>query len=181
MKRFGFVIAVLAISAACLQQTALAQESSGIPDEIVKELDGIVGTWKVELADPQQKGEITFRWERTENKEKICLSGRSFFVIDGRRLHGVSLVGWNAGKQCIEDRGFDANGGNGVLYWKIDSPTLWKGESIDVADGKTVTGKVFLVRKSPSEFVFEAEYENGDVSRSVMRKVKRERKKTAKE
>ena len=179
MKRFGFVIAVLAISAACLQQTALAQESSGIPDEIVKELDGIVGTWKVELADPQQKWEITFRWERTENKEKICLSGRSFSVIDGRRLHGVSLVGWNAGKQCIEDRGFGADGGNGVFYWKVESPTLWKGEQVMVVEGETVTGKVELIKKSDSEFVVEAEYDNGVVSRSVMRKVKRERKKKA--
>ena len=183
MNRFGFVIAVLAISAACLPQTALAQEASGIPDEIVKELDRLVGTWKAEgkIGDKQQSGEFTLRWARTEDKKKICLSGRFLFVVAGEETRGVTLIGWNAAKQCIEDRGFDASGGNGVLYWKIDSPTLWKGESIDVADGKTVTGKVFLVRKSPSEFVFEAEYENGDVSRSVMRKVKRERKKTAKE
>ena len=181
MKRFGFVIAVLAISVACLPQTALAQEASGIPDEIVKELDSLVGTWEAEgkIGDKKQSGEFTLRWARTDDKKKICLSGRFLFVVDGKETRGVTLIGWNAGKQCIEDRGFDANGGNGVLYWKIDSPTLWKGEAIDVANGKTVTGKVNLVRKSDSEFVFEAEYENGDVSRSVLRKVKREPKKKA--
>ena len=181
MKRFGFVFAVLAIAAACLPQTVLAQEASGIPDEIVKELDSLVGIWEVEgkIGDKQQTGGFTLRWERTEDKKKICLSGRFLFVLDGKETRGVTLIGWNAGKQCIEDRGFDANGGNGILYWKVDSPTLWKGESIGFEDGKTVTGKVHLVRKSDSEFVFEAEYENGDVSRSVLRKVKRERKKKA--
>ena len=24
----------------------------------------------------------------------------------------MNLIGWNAAKKCIEDRGFDANGGN---------------------------------------------------------------------
>ena len=182
MNRFGFVIAVLAISAACLPQTALAQEASGIPDEIVQQLDSLVGTWEVEgkIGDKKQSGEFTLRWARTEDKKKICLSGRFLFVVDGEETRGVTLIGWNAAKQCIEDRGFDADGGNGVLYWKIDSPTLWKGESVDVSDGKTKTGKVYLVRKSDSEFVFEAEYENGDVARSVLRKVKRERKKNSK-
>jgi hypothetical protein len=161
-----------------LTAPAVAQEASGIPDEIVEQLDGLVGTWKAEgkIGDKKQSGEFTLRWARTEDKKKICLSGRFLFVVDGEETRGVTLIGWNAGKQCIEDRGFDANGGNGILYWKVDSPTLWKGESIDVADGKTKTGKVYLLRKSDSEFVFEAEYENGDVSRSVLRKVKRERK-----
>ena len=48
MTRFGFVIAVLAIFAACFPQTALAQRANGIPDEIVKELGSLVGTWEVE-------------------------------------------------------------------------------------------------------------------------------------
>jgi hypothetical protein len=183
MNRLSIFLVVLALAATCLQKTASAEEASGIPDEIVKQLDGLVGTWKAEgkIGDKQQTGEFTLRWERTDDKKKICLFGRFLFVVDGKESRGVTLIGWNAGKQCIEDRGFDANGGNGILYWKIDSPTLWKGELIDFADGKTVTGEVYLVRKSNSEFVFEAEYDNGDVTRSVMRKVKRERKKKAKE
>lgn len=183
MKRLSIVLVVMAFATACLHKAAPAAEAGGIPDEIVNELDRLVGTWKAEgkIGDKQQSGEFTLRWERTDEKEKICLFGRFLFVVDGQETRGVTLIGWNAGKQCIEDRGFDANGGNGVLYWKIDSPTLWKGESIDVTDGKTVTGKVYLVRKSDSEFVFEAEDDNGDVTRSVMRKVKRERKKKAKE
>lgn len=181
MKRLSIVLVVLAIAANCFQQAAPAEEVSGIPKEIVKELDSLVGTWNVEakIGDTQQKGEMTFRWERTENKEKICLSGRSLFIIDGREIHGVGLVGWNAGRECIEDRGFDANGGNGVYYWKVESPGHWKGEQIIVAEGNTLEGKVEMIRNGDSEFVFEAEYPDGNVTRAVMRKVKRERKKKA--
>ena len=178
MKRFGFVIAVLAIFAVCLPQTALAQEASGIPDEIVKELDSLVGTWEVEgkIGDKQQTGGFTLRWARTEEKEKICLSGIFVYVVNGKESRGVTLIGWNAGKKCIEDRGFDANGGNAVLYWKVESPQRWKGEIVGFADGEKVTAKADLIRKSNTEWGFEAEYDNGDIERSVFRKVKREQK-----
>ena len=43
-----------------------------------------------------------------------------------------------------------------------------------------MTAKADLIRKSDTEFVMEAEYDNGDISRSVMRKAERERKKKAK-
>ncbi len=42
-------------------------------------------------------------------------------------------------------------------------------------------GKADLIKNSDSEYVMEAEYDNGDVSRSVIRKVKRERKAKTKE
>ena len=182
MKRLTIVLVAAAIALTSLHRATSAEEAGGIPDEIVKELDSLVGTWETEgkIGNKRQTGEFTLRWERTAEKKKICLSGKFLFVVDGNESRGVTLIGWNAGKQCIEDRGFDANGGNDVLYWKVKSPTLWKGELVSVADGETVTAKADLIRKSDTEFVMEAEYDNGDISRSVMRKAERERKKKAK-
>lgn len=179
MKRFGFVIAVLAISAACLPQTALAAEASGIPDEIVKELGSLVGTWEVEgkVGDKQQTGGFTLRWARTDEKEKICLIGEFSYKTGEEVKSGVTLIGWNAGKKCIEDRGFDANGGNATLYWKVKSPTQWQGEVVMVENGKEVESEAVLIKKGPSEIVMESESETGEVARFVFRKAKRERKK----
>jgi hypothetical protein len=182
MKYFGFVIAVFAVSVACLPQTALSQEASGIPDEIVKELDSLVGTWESEgkVGDKEQSGGFTCRWARTDEKNKICLVGRFSYKTGDEVRSGTTLIGWNAAKKCIEDRGFDANGGNVVLYWKVKSPTQWQGEVVMVEDGQEVKSKAVLIKKGPSEIVMESESETGEVARFVFRKAKRERKKEAK-
>lgn len=181
MRRFGFVIAVLAIAAACLPQTALAQEASGIPDEIVKELGSIVGTWEVEgkIGDKKQTGGFTLRWARTDEKKKICLIGEFSYKTGEEVRSGITLIGWDAAKKCIEDRGFDANGGNATLYWKVKSPTQWQGEVVMVENGKEVKSEAVLIKKGPSEIVMESQSETGEVARFVFRKAKREKRKKA--
>ena len=67
------------------------------------------------------------------------------------------------------------------LLWKVESPTLWKGDITIVEDGETIKAKADLVKRSPAEFVYEAELDNGDTARVVFRKVKTERKRKAKE
>ena len=94
---------------------------------------------------------------------------------------GVTLIGWNAAKKCIEDRGFDVLGGNATLLWTVESPTLWRGDITIVENGETIKAKADLVKTGTSEIVYEAEMDNGDTARVVFRKVKRERKKKAKE
>ena len=183
MKRFGLLIAMLAMSAACLPTTALAQKAVGIPGEIVKELDSLVGTWESEgkVGDKEQSGGFTCRWARTDEKEKICLVGRFSYKTGDEIRRGITLIGWNAAKECIEDRGFDANGGNVVLYWKVKSPTQWQGEVVMVEDAKEVKSKAVLIKKGPSEIVMESDRETGEVARFVFRKAKREKKKEAKD
>ena len=87
----------------------------------------------------------------------------------------------NAAKKCIEDRGFDANGGCGRLLWTVKSPKEWRGEVIMVKNGKEVKSEAVLIKKGPSEVVMESESEEGEASRRVLGKVKQERKKKAKE
>ncbi|MBC8871904.1 MAG: hypothetical protein H8E44_20945 [Planctomycetes bacterium] len=93
----------------------------------------------------------------------------------------MTLIGWNAAKKCIEDRGFDANGGCGRLLWTVKSPTEWHGEVFRVENGKEVRSEAVLIKKGPSEVVMESESEEGEASRRVFRKVKQERKKKAEE
>jgi hypothetical protein len=177
MKRLTLSLAVMAV--AFLGNAVFGQEAAGIPDEVIKELDVLVGTWTVEgkIGDKEQTGEFTCRWERTEDKRKVCLRGRFSYKTGDDTRSGVTLLGWNAAKNCIEDRGFDANGGNARLLWTVKSPTEWQGEVVTVENGKEVTSKAVLIKKGPSEVVMETESDTGEVARFVFRKVEEEPKK----
>lgn len=180
MKRLAIAFVVLAV--ALLGNVTFGQEAAGIPDEIIKEIDTLAGTWKVEgkLGGKEHTGGFTCRWARTEDKKQVCLMGNFSYKTGDVSWSGVTLIGWNAAKKCIEDRGFDDNGGNATLCWTVVSPTHYKGEITLVQGGKTITGKADLIKKGPAEIVLEAEMDNGDVSRVVFRKVKQERKVEAK-
>ncbi len=77
--------------------------------------------------------------------------------------------------------GFDVLGGNATLLWRIESPTLWKGDITIVEKEETITANADLAKKSPTEFVYEAAMDNGDTARVVFHKVETERNKKAKE
>ena len=176
-------ITLVGMAVAFLGNVALSQEAVGIPDEIMKELEGLEGTWEVEgnVGDKVQTGGFTCRWARTENKQKVCLTGKFSYKTGGVTRSGVTLIGWNAARKCIEDRGFDANGGCGVLYWTVKSPKEWHGEVIMVENGEEVKSEAVLIKKGPSEVVMESESETGEAARFVFRKVEKARKKKAEE
>ena len=50
-----------------------------------------------------------------------------------------------------------------------------------VENGEEVKSEAVLIKKGPSEVIMETESETGEVARFVFRKVKKERKKKAKE
>lgn len=183
MKRLSIVLVVMAFATACIHKPAPAEETSGIPDEVINQLDSFVGNWESEgkIGDKERTGRFNCRWARTDEKEKICLIGEFSYKTGEEVRSGVTLVGWNTTKKCIEDRSFNALGGNATLLWKMESPTHWRGDIIMEESGETTKAKADLIKKSDTEFVMEAEYDNGDVARSVYRKVKRERKKKDKE
>ncbi|TWU34846.1 hypothetical protein [Novipirellula artificiosorum] len=180
MKRFSILLAIAAIVTA---NTCVVASAEGIPDEIVKELDYLVGKWESEgnVGDKRQVWGFTCRWARTESKEKICLIGEFSYKTGDETKSGVTLIGWNAAKGCIEDRGFDALGGNATLLWKVESPTKWIGEISLVEKGETLNSVAELIKTNDSECVMKDKDKNGNVSKIVFRKVKQERKKKAKE
>lgn len=177
------ILTVSIVAFAVLCGVVHAQEPAGIPDSIIKELDSLVGTWETEgkVGDKVQTGGFTCRWVRTEDKKKVCLIGHFSYTTEGAARSGVTLIGWNAAKKCIEDRGFDANGGNAVLCWTVKSPTEWQGEVSMVVNGQEVKSKAVLIKKGTSEVVMESESEKGEASRWVFRKVADKPKRKAKE
>ncbi len=171
MKRWA--IPFLAVAVAFLGNLAFGQEAAGIPEEIIKELDGLVGTWQIEgkMGERKETGTYTCWWGRTVDKRKVCLVGRFSYKSGDSIRNGWNLIGWNAVKKCIEDRGFDANGGNVTIYWTPKSVKEWQGEFIMVANGKEAKSKATLIKKSPSEIVTESESGKGEVARFVFKKV----------
>ena len=167
-----------AIAASCIGTVALADEGTGIPDEIIKEMDYFVGTWKAEgnVGGKVQTGGITLRWAPMKDGKKVCLIGRFSYTTGDETRSGVTLIGWNAAKKCIEDRGFNDLGGNGTLYWFIESATKWRGEIVTVMDGEEINSKADLIKKGDSEIVIESVTDDGEVSRVEYTKVERKRK-----
>lgn len=95
------------VAFAFVSSVAFAEEPAGIPDNIVTELSSLVGTWEVErkIGDVTQTGHFTCRWEKDEEGKKCCIIGRFRYDTNGEIRSGVTLIGWNAVKKCIEDRG----------------------------------------------------------------------------
>ncbi len=176
-------IALVGAAVAFLGNVAFCQEKPGIPDEIIKELDSLVGTWKVEgkIGNKEQNGTYKCWWGRTEDKKKVCLVGRFSYAGSESMRNGMNLIGWNATRKCIEDRGFDVNGGNATLYWTVKSPTEYQGEFVFVENGQEVKSKGVLIKKSPSEIVMESESATGEVSRFVFRIDEKEEEKKGKQ
>lgn len=180
MKRL--TIAFVGLSISLFGAVAFCQDAPGIPGEIVKELDSLAGTWNIEgkIGDKQQTGTYTCWWGRTAERKKVCLVGRFSYKTGNAPRIGMNLIGWNSSRQCIEDRGFDANGGNATLFWTVKSPTQYQGEFLMVENGREVRSKGVLVKKSPSELVIESMSETGEAARWVFRKVEAEGKRKGK-
>jgi hypothetical protein len=162
---------IMALALLC--GTAWGQEKPGIPEDIIKELDGLVGTWEVEgkIGDVTETGQFTCRWANSDDGKKCCLTGRFSYKTGDKSRSGVTLIGWNAVCNCIEDRGFDVNGGNGRLLWTVESPNQWQGDLTFVEDGKELKSTAVLIRKGPQEIVTEGTTATGEASRYVFRKV----------
>lgn len=169
MKRFTIPLVVAAV--AFLSNEILGQEAGGIPDDIIKELDAFVGTWSVEgkIGEKEVTGTCRLRWVRGEDGKNCCLSGFGKYTVDGKTKTFASLMGWNAAAKCIEDRGFDTEGGSGINIWTVTSPGTWKGELRMVENGKEATAKSDLIVKGRTEIVMESQSETGEVARFVFR------------
>ena len=61
-----------------------------------------------------------------------------------------------------------------MMMYMIKSPTEWRGEFSEVHAGQEVKGKGVLVKKGPTEFVYEGETTTGETGRLVFQKVAKE-------
>ena len=63
-----------------------------------------------------------------------------------------------------------------MMVYMIKSSTEWRGEFSDVHNGEEIQGKGVVVKKGPTEFVYEGETTTGSTGRLVFKKVIKERK-----
>ena len=169
----------LALTAAILVgNVTVAQEPAGVPENIVKELDYLVGTWNAEgkVGDDESTGRFSCRWARLKDRKKVCLIGNWSYTVGGKTEIGANIIGWDAVRKCIEDRGFSDQGGCATLRWTVKSPTEWRGEVHDILDGEEIEAKAEITKKGNSEFVYDAKTSTGETIRWVFRKVATERK-----
>lgn len=169
---------LIAVTASCVGGMTLAEDAPGIPDKIIKEMNYFVGTWKAEgkVGNEMQTGGITLRWAPAKGGKKVCLIGRFSYTTGDETRSGTNIIGWNAARKCIEDRGFNDLGGSGTLYWFPKSDTLLKGEIIHIQDGEEIHAKANLVKRGDNEIVIESVTDDGEVSRVEYTRVERKRK-----
>ncbi len=155
-------------------------QQGGVPNDVVEQLEYMVGTWNVtgNLSDEEFTGTASYRWTASRGKRKCCLTTNWMIKRGGEPHPGTSLIGWNAAKKCLVECGFNAAGGCSMMIYTIKSAKEWRGEFAEVHDGEEIKGKGVLIKKGPTEFVYEGETTTGETGRLVFKKVdkKRERR-----
>jgi len=171
------VIGSVVLLAVLFVNVCVAQEPAGVPEEVVKELSYLVGTWQYEgeIGGKASKGTATYRWAPNKEKQKFCLVTHWMSTPEGKSQPGISLMGWNAADKCIVETGFGSQGNLYLTHWVVKSPEQWRSESSHVIDGEKVEVRGVIVKKGPSEFVFEGESATGVVNRLVFHKNAKER------
>ena len=83
-------------------------EPQGLPEEIMKELGALVGTWEFEgeFGDQSFKGRFSARW----GPGKRYLIGNSRGSMGDVQTRGNSIMGWDPVKKQIVDCGFETLG-----------------------------------------------------------------------
>lgn len=152
------------------------QQQGGVPADIVEQLEYLVGTWKVtgHLSDEEFTGTVSYRWAGGRGKRKCCLATNWRIKRGDEANPGISLIGWNTAKKRLVECGFNAAGGCSMMIYTIKSPTEWRGEFSEVHAGQEIKGKGVLVKKGPTEFVYEGETTTGETGRLVFQKVTEE-------
>ena len=144
----------------------------------MKELEYLVGTWKMEgeLDGQEWAATTSYQWARGGGKKKYCLTTNWMVKYGGKNFPGVSIVAWNAAKKELTECGFNVAGDYFMTRWTIKSSTEWRGEFLDVRDGQEFKGKAEVTKKGPTKFIYESQRTTGETARIVCEKVTKERK-----
>ena len=81
---------------------------STIPDDIVKEIGALVGTWEVTGRMGEEELEMT--WSARWAPEKAYLVTRLSFEKDGKRSNHIGLIGWDPANKHVVDFHFGLDG-----------------------------------------------------------------------
>ena len=159
-------------------QWALAQEPVGVPDNIIKELKYLVGTWKIKgnIGDHEFESTTSYRWARNRDKKRYCLIATTLSKSDAANgtTAGADIIGWDAAKKQIVHHGFDSTGGCITLRWTVESTDKWTGELCIVDQGQEIKGSAEMIKRGPTECVYEAQTTTGVTARIVFDKLDRD-------
>jgi len=156
------------VGAALGADQAKQEQAEGIPKEIQKELAGLVGTWKMEGRVGTEKFSGT--WVAKWAKGRHCLVRNAAFQEGEETGVSVSVIGWNAATSRLEEHAFGSDGSSGILRWKVKSATEWEGELEAVEDGQSFTAAAKVVKKGPTEVIYETKNLAGEEVEIVLRK-----------
>jgi hypothetical protein len=140
-----------------------------VPDEILRELNYMVGTWKAEgkVGEIAVQGKWSTRWA----PGKHCLMRESSVDIEGVMVTGIGVIGWDPAAERITEQVFFDNNDAALLKWKVLPSGEWEGTLTATQLGQPIERTVKLIKKGSGEMVYlEAASENEE-SRIILRKV----------
>ena len=157
---------------ACMFATAMAygQERVKVPDKIIKELQWMVGTWKVEGGSIENKVDGT--WSARWSPGKHCLMRQSSHKAGNQTLVGIGVIGWDGATERIVEQVFFSNNDSALLRWKVLPSGNWEGDVTGLQNGVKFERQAKITRKGPNESVYEEMTEGKTTCEVVLRKVK---------
>ena len=128
-------------------------EQSALPDNIVKELECFVGNWTVEgdVLGMDLKG----RWNAKWSPRKHCLLISYPLNLDGERVFGNGIMGWDTEKEELLILMFYSNGVHENVRYTVESPGLFKGVFAGSADGEPFKATCEMRTNQSNEWTFQ--------------------------
>lgn len=112
----------VALIAVCISSQVHAQ---GMPDEVRKQLDRLVGTWEVKttVGDKVVTAEGKADW--APGKECIRWSFKGEDIETGAMMASTGLIGWNSLKKIATETAFSSNGQSFFSNFTFKSDKEW--------------------------------------------------------
>ena len=159
MKRIALLSCSLGLAVA-FAGLVQGQEKTQVPDEIVKELQFLVGKWSFEgrVGDGKVSGTITARWAQG----RYCLITQdSIDVAEGDaesigRNRAAGVIGWEPKNERITHGGFSSDGNAFLNWWKVTESGDWEGETSGTMEGQEGPSAFKITKHGKDKFVFES-------------------------
>ena len=154
-------------------------EESKIPQEVLKQLKYMEGTWEVvgNVENEEVRGIWSARWA----PGKHCLLRRSEHEIGGESVIGVGVIGWDGVTETITEQVFFSNNGSALLRWKVLPSGNLEGEISSYREGQKSAGKVTMTKDGSAKMLYRAKNSDGEEIKATMSKVERRGKKGKKD
>jgi len=152
-----------------------AQESDGIPQKVLKELEFMVGQWETDVYENGEKVGTTSH-ERKWSPGRYCLLFSTSIEMNGEKFDATGISGWTRNGRAVVEHWYGSNGASLTVRYPLRKmkENVWEGTHHLVnADGTKRKGSCKL-EKGNAQWIYTVEWEEDGVkksSRSVTRKV----------